>query len=181
MIELPALAIHWLLAAVFAEALHHKLESIERFAASFGAYRLLPQSWSPAWTNSGARCIVLLEALTVLLNIFAFKAGLLFAAVLLLGYAIGMGINRMRGRSFIDCGCGDEPVPITPALIVRNLLLVATAAAAMTTSPIGADAIPWSQLLTELAAAIAGWGIYRCANQLIANAARFRLAGYGAE
>ena len=46
-----------------------------------------------------------------------------------------MVINLARGRSDIDCGCGGEPLPLSWALVARNLLLMvmcALAAAEMT-------------------------------------------------
>jgi Methylamine utilisation protein MauE len=167
------IAVHWLLAAIFAEALHHKLNSMPRFAAAFAAYRLLPEAVSA----SGARLIVLLESLTVLLNLFTVPLGLWLAAILLATYAGAMAVNRFRGRSFIDCGCGDAPVPLSNGLIVRNGVLVALCIVTLMVPPQAVSG--WADLLEQFAAAAAAYGLYLCVNQLIVNAAQFRLAGYG--
>jgi len=172
LLDLPLVAVSLLMAAVFAEALHHKLDSMMRFTATFAAWRIVPESFAPFI----ARIVIGLEAITVLYCLFMPRAGLLIAAALLALYAIGMALNRARGRSFIDCGCGDEPVPLSVALIVRNAILALLAAAALLSGDIGSQS--WGATLSQIAAAIAAVGIYRVTNVLIANAARFRLAGH---
>ena len=175
---LVTLSIHWFLAAVFAQALDHKITDFPRFAAAFSAWRLVPQAATPGV----AYAIPIAELTTVITNLLALRVGLLFAAMILLAYAAGMQINRRRGRSFIDCGCGDEPVPLTAALLVRNGVLVLLACIAMQlVTPEHAFALlTWSEVLQSLAAAAGAFGIYRCAELLIANAARFRQSGYSA-
>jgi len=174
LLDLPLLAVSLLIAAVFAEALHHKLDSVLRFTATFAAWRIVPESLAPLL----ARVVIGLEAITVLCCLLMPRTGLLIGAVLLALYAAGMAINRARGRSFIDCGCGDEPVPLSVALIVRNAILALLAAAALLSGDIGS--LSWGATLSQIAAAVAAVGIYRVTNVLIANAARFRLAGHGA-
>ena len=176
MTALLTLSMHWLLAAVFAQALDHKLTTFSRFAAVFAAWRVVPAGL----THPAARLVVAAECLVVVTNLFAMRIGLVLAALLLATYAAGMAFNRARGRSFIDCGCGDEPVPLTVGLLVRNSLLVlltlgvlAATSAAGTAAPIG-----WSDLAQAMAAATGAFGIYRCADQLLANAHRFRQSGY---
>ncbi len=174
MIDVPTAAIHFFIAAVFAEALHHKLHAPMRFTATFGAYRLFPKSL----IGVAARVILSLEAITVLACAFMIQPGLWLAMLLLLAYAVGMGVNRARGRSFIDCGCGDEPVPISVSLIVRNGVLASIALVGSLVE--SNDVTHWETLLTQVAAAAAAFGLYRIANQLIVNATKFRLAGYTA-
>lgn len=178
MIDVPTVAIQFFIAAVFAEALHHKLNAPLRFAATFGAYRIVPE----ATTQLAARMILLLEGVVVLTCAFTLQPGLWLAAFLLLAYAAGMGINRARGRSFIDCGCGDEPVPISVSLIVRNgvLALMALMGTSVVNTSVTGWGTDWGTLLSQVAAAAAGFGLYRITNQLIANATKFRLAGYTA-
>jgi hypothetical protein len=173
-VDLPLISISLLMAGVFAEALHHKLDSVVRFAATFSAWKLVPESVVPVI----ARVVITLEAITVLACLFIPRAGVAIAAALLTVYALGMGLNRARGRSFIDCGCGDEPVPLSLALILRNVVLSVLASSALLADPIGP--LNWGETLTEIAAATAAIGLYRVTNILIANAARFRLAGYHA-
>ena len=42
---------------------------------------------------------------------------------LLATYALAMGINLSRGRSQIDCGCGDTPQSLSGLLVLRNCVL----------------------------------------------------------
>lgn len=51
------------------------------------------------------------------------------AAALLLLYGLAMAWHRAQGHA-LDCGCGGEPLPLSWALVVRNLLLAAVALAA---------------------------------------------------
>jgi len=178
MSALVTLAAHWLLAAVFAQALDHKITAFSRFAAVFSAWRVVPQQA----TRGVAVGVGTAEFITVITNLLAFRIGLLLAALMLLAYAIGMQINRRRGRSFIDCGCGDEPVPLTAGLLIRNGVLVLLAGIAMQlVTPAQAFALlSWTQVLQCLAAAAGAFGIYRCVELLLANAVRFRQSGYSA-
>lgn len=172
------LTVHWFLAAVFVQALDHKITAFARFAAVFEAWKVVPQ---PA-TRSVAVGITVAEFITVITNLFAVRAGLLLAALMLLAYLIGMQINRYRGRSFIDCGCGDEPVPLTAGLLVRNAVLVLLAGMTLQLGTPAHDIalLSWTQVLQCLAAAVGAFGIYRCVELLLANAARFRQSGYSA-
>ncbi len=175
---LVTLSIHWFLAAVFAQALDHKITDFPRFAAVLRAWRVVPQ---PA-TSGVAYAVLIAEFITVITNLLALRVGLLFAAMVLLAYAAGMQINRRRGRSFIDCGCGDEPVPLTAGLLVRNGVLVLLACLGMQlVIPEHAYVLlSFAEVLQSLAAAAGAFGIYRCAELLMANAARFRQSGYSA-
>ena len=44
-------------------------------------------------------------------------------AALLLAYAAVMAINLVRGRRFIDCGCGGAAQPLSLGLVLRNVVL----------------------------------------------------------
>jgi hypothetical protein len=109
------------LAILFLLAARHKLMSPLRFKAQLDAYRLLPE-WA---LMPVARTLPLIEA--------AVAAGMLFAltrpvasvtaVVLLITYALAMAINLRRGRSNIDCGCGDHPQPLSYWLMLRNMML----------------------------------------------------------
>jgi len=175
---LVTLSVHWLLAAIFAQAFDHKITDFTRFAAVFGAWRVVPRQS----TQTVGYGVAIAEFITVITNLMALRIGLLFAAMLLLVYAVGMQVNRRRGRSFIDCGCGDEPVPLTAGLLVRNgaLVLLACLAMQLVTTGHAFAALSWIELLQSLAAAMGAFGIYRCAELLMANAARFRQSGYSA-
>ena len=50
-------------------------------------------------------------------------------AALLMLYGSAMAWHLARGR-VLDCGCGGAPLPLSPALVVRNALLAAIAVVA---------------------------------------------------
>ncbi|MBU2097120.1 MAG: hypothetical protein KKD00_00005 [Gammaproteobacteria bacterium] len=77
--------------------------------------------------------IEVVVALGMLFDLSRPYAGLA-AAILLAVYGIAMAINLNRGRSSIDCGCGDTPQPLSSWLVVRNFVLAA--GAILTLAPI---------------------------------------------
>lgn len=72
-----------------------------------------------------------------------FSCGLLFAsqtfptgsAAILVGllivFSIGMMVALIRGDAPSNCGCGPRPSPVSPALVLRNLILIAALATAV--------------------------------------------------
>ena len=113
------------LAILFLLAARHKLSDPLRFEAQLAAYRLLPD----VFITPIARSLPWLEIAVAIGMLFATTrpfAGLL-AATLLTVYALAMAINIQRGRSKIDCGCGDTPQPLSPWLLLRNAILASGA------------------------------------------------------
>jgi len=112
-----------ILAVVFALALVHKLRGYPRFRASLEAYGLVPVRL----LGIVAPFVVLLEMLAVLCLLLPAGPGPLPAFALLAVYTSAMLVNLLRGRSYIDCGCGDQPTPLSGWLVARNGLLMALA------------------------------------------------------
>jgi hypothetical protein len=75
--------------------------------------------------------LALMELIVVLALVQAGTRGIgaILAIILLLLYAAGIGINLMRGRTAIDCGCswGDDHQIIKPGHVLRNAGLAAVA------------------------------------------------------
>jgi len=90
---------------LFAAALLHKLADIRQFITVFRDYRIVPQAWTKTGTKAAAYMVLLAEGVAVLLLIIRPAEGGILAASLLSAYALGMGVNIMRGRVYIDCGC----------------------------------------------------------------------------
>lgn len=108
------------LALLFGMAAQHKLGVLKnkRFAAQMQAYALLPESL----VGPAARVMPWLElgvALALLVPQTRAAAAVLAVALLLM-YAVAMAINILRGRSDIDCGCGDAPQQLSWWLVARN-------------------------------------------------------------
>lgn len=107
------------LALLFLNAGRHKLSLPERFKAQLSAYQILPLSW----VSFVARFLPWLEVvLAVALLIPGTRVyGGLVAGTLLVIYAAAVTVNLLRGRAYIDCGCGDRPQQLTYWLSIRNL------------------------------------------------------------
>ncbi len=153
------------LALLFFFAARHKRAEGAHFEAQLAAYEVLPTALVPA----SARLVPLAEfaiALALLVPVTR-TAGAIAAAALLLAYAGAMGVNLLRGRSDIDCGCGAMPQPISGWLVGRNVALASAALAVclpVAARPFGlADAL-LCLLLTALLAAT-----YAMFEQLTAN------------
>jgi hypothetical protein len=107
-------------ALLLAGAAWHKLRDREAFRAALADYRLLPAALVPL----AAQLVVALEVALAAVLLATPRAGLA-AAGLLAGYALAIGVNLLRGRRHIDCGCGGEPQPLSAWLVARNLVVAA--------------------------------------------------------
>lgn len=113
------------LALLFFMAARHKLSDNRRFEAQLAAYRLLPDSV----LGVSAKVLPWLEMSLVFMLLIPitrpFAASV--AAALLVIYALAMAVNIRRGRSEIDCGCGDKPQSLSVMLLIRNAVLASGA------------------------------------------------------
>lgn len=123
------------IALLFAGAGAHKTRGLARFTEVFAAYRLLPDAaarrlaWLiPALEFGAAACLSFQPGR---------RAAVLPAAALLIAYASGIGINLLRGRRDLDCGCGGprDRRAIAGWMVWRNVGLAAA---------LGIAALPWS-------------------------------------
>ena len=159
-------------AALFAWAALHKLRGFAYFRVALADYRLVP------WWASGlaARSIVAAELATaaLLVSPLARPSGFAAAAGLLALYTVAIGLNLLRGRREIDCGCFGPAhrAPLGGALLGRNAALGALALAGL--APVAA------RPLVPLDALTAGGGLillallYASANRLIESAPHLR-------
>ena len=152
------LAIRACLALLFAAAAVHKLRDLARFGATMAEYRLLP----PALARPASLAVVAAElaVATALVLSPARAAGYTGAATLAALYAVAIGVNLLRGRRDLDCGClgagGRET--ISWWLVGRNLVLVAVALAGVT--PPAVRSLGWIDAVTGLgviAFAVLAW------------------------
>jgi len=117
-------------AVLFVAAAWHKLSARGRFEAILRDYRMLPE--------------ILVRPIALLMPVIELTLGLgwvsglspsiiVFAsAALLATYALAMTINIVRGRIYIDCGCGfgastGEEQALSSSLVSRNILLIGLA------------------------------------------------------
>ncbi len=168
-------AASWFFALVFLGALRHKVRSWPRFRASLAAYRLVPEES----IGFVAGLLVLLEGWVGVALLGVERIGLIGAALLLCLYMCAILANLLRGRREIDCGCGDEPTPLSYGLVLRNLALAGAAALASTSEPqlVRPD---WHTGPVAAGAALIGYVIYMTGEQLMMNRARFARLNRGA-
>ncbi len=162
--------LHWLaataLALLFAAAAVGKLRDLRGFRDVLDAYDLVPR----AVTGVLAPALGLVElALAVALCVPATWFLAAWVAIALLSvYAAAMGVNLMRGRTQMNCGCmGAGGDALSPWLVARNLLLLTLPALLLV--PQAPRAFVWVDAFTLLAGLAALALAYRLGEQLIAN------------
>ena len=158
------------LAIVFVVAAWQKLRDLETFEAALANYALLPD-WLLAPV---ARALPLLELGGGLALVVApdRAAGALLVLALLVLVTAAVAINLLRGRADVGCGCGgiEDDQRLSWALVARNGVLMLLALVALF-PPTTRDLV-WLDYLTVAGAAIAIYGLYIAASQIIANAPR---------
>lgn len=151
----------WLLAAVFIVAVRHKIFAWPRFCASLQAYELVPVSL----TRLVAGVLVCAELCTIAGLLPVHALGFAMAAVLLSAYLLAILINMLRGRSFIDCGCGDEPTGLSYWLVLRNLVLALFAGMGF----FAVVDLSFGVVAVGIACAVVAFLLYSALDQMITN------------
>jgi hypothetical protein len=157
-------------ALLFATAALHKLRDPRGFREALGGYRLLPSTWL-APTAIALPVTELGTALALATTGLA-GAGAAAGAGLLVLYAGAIGINLLRGRSSIDCGCGGPGGrrPIGTALVWRNAGLVA--ALLLAARPSSPRLWTWLDSVTLVAGVTTLALLYAALDVLLANHGR---------
>jgi hypothetical protein len=161
------------LALVFAWAASHKLRDRETFRTALENYALAPQRW----LRSVSSLLIGLE-LSVAVGLCiprmaATAAGA--AAGLLALYAGAIGINLIRGRRDIDCGCAGplRRQPISAALVLRNALLAGAALACAL--PASSRALTWIDGITVVASVATIVLLYTAVGGLLETAPHIKI------
>ncbi len=169
---LLAAAIAFGFAILFIAAAWHKLSALGRFAAVLRDYRLLPEVL--------IRPIALLMPMIELTLALGWISGLstrvtgIASAVLLATYALAMTVNLVRGRIYIDCGCGfgasaGEEQALSFSLVARNILLIGLALLPLIPTT-GRD-LNVTDIAVVLASVLTAILLYAGSGQLIRNRA----------
>lgn len=153
------------LALILVIAAMHKLNERPVFEGQLTAYDLLPT----AMVHAASRAIPLCELAIALFLLTRSDHAAYFGAGIFTIYAAAIGINLLRGRRDIDCGCGttDGYQALHPALVVRNLLLAI--GAGLILLPQTSRPIFFSDYAIAAFAGLAGVALYLAANVLIAQ------------
>jgi uncharacterized membrane protein YphA (DoxX/SURF4 family) len=171
--RMAAWSIRLAVAAIFLEAGMHALRERAVFAGVIAAYRMVPAALVPS-AALGVPALQIAAAMALMVPRWA-RPGACLALLLLLAFTVAIAVNLWRGRSDIDCGCGGGAAQtISPALVVRNLVLSAAVACALSAP---------TKLVFALPAyvGVAGFGVfltgvYFAASQLLSNALSFAAA-----
>ena len=101
------------------------------------------------------------------------------AGGVLLSYASAIASNLRAGRRMVACGCGgpDRQRPIAGWMVWRNVLL--SAVAAMTMLPWNERQLQWTDAATVGCGLLAIALLYACADRLLGELRRARVAGAG--
>lgn len=138
--------------------------------AKFADLALLEQHLSAyglpfALLGAAARLLPAAELLAAVLVLSPLReAGAALAAALLLAYAGAMAWHRARGH-VLDCGCGGQPLPVSWALVLRNLVLAAIAALPL--APAAPRPMGLGDFAVIAAAVLLGTVLYAGFNQIL--------------
>ena len=157
-------------ALLFAAAAWHKFADQGRFRGILSAYRMLPElAVSPVAALIPALEAALAAAWALGWNL---PATALATAVLLAVYSCAIALNLLRGRTWIDCGCGFGASAagqlLSPRLLWRNSLLIVLALA--TVLPGTGRELVLVDYLSLAAACLVLILLYAAASQLLLNA-----------
>lgn len=155
------------LGLLFLSACVHKLRDFSVFKATLEDYQLVPTALSSLISV----CIIAAEGLAALglLSRLYVMPAITCGVVLLSLYSAAMGINLLRGRRDIDCGCTGPAMrqSISQWMVARNVVLAGTAIFVL------APQVPRDLGLVDLMTVVLGVTtaalIYNSANFLIAN------------
>jgi len=105
---------------LFISSAYSKLSNKNYFIKSIKEYQILPVFM----VKPAAILIVVVEMLSGLMVLIpkTHGIGLFFMMLLLVSYSSAIGINLLRGRKYLDCGCNgpDNRTPISVSLLLRN-------------------------------------------------------------
>lgn len=162
-----------ILGYIFVLAGLHKCKAPAEFGTTLANYKILPESLA----RQGVYLVPVAEIMTgvALLIPAAATLAAFSAGTLLCIYIAAIGINLLRGRRNIDCGCGGpaQKQSISEWMIVRNGLLLGLAYIAG--SQTLARPLLWFDWLTVILATVMGCLFYNIINQLLVNKDLLRL------
>lgn len=155
------------LASIFLAGGWQKLKDMAAFTMAVEQYRLLPArlTATAAWSLVTAE----LTGGVLLVPIATRETGVALVLLVLVLVTLAVSLNLLRGRRAIDCGCGgpEGRQHLSWALVLRNVVLGFLALAAAT-APAPRELV-WLDGVTVVAGALALYGLYAAANQLMSN------------
>ena len=169
-----SLTLRLCLGLLFATAASHKLRDPLAFRDTLERYELLPTALvGPVGVT------LMASELFIAFTVLFVRASCIAAAVVLAAYTLAIGINLVRGRTDLGCGCMGPAAsaPISGWLVARNLVLLAVAVVA--SLPHGARTLLWFDGITLVGATATLVALWLASEQMLALApmlARLRSA-----
>lgn len=157
---------------LFLLAAAHKFSTAQQFRVILEEYQVMPR----ALAGPVARIVVLLEMMLSIGWFTGYRPQLvaLSSAALLAIYTSAIGVNLLRGRIHIGCGCGvagsaagDQQ--LSSGLLLRNSVLIGIALVAAIPTTVRSFGVV--DYITLSATLLASALLYLAANQLLANGA----------
>lgn len=153
-------------AVIFASAALHAMREWTRFGGIVEQYRIVPDRL--AWVIARTVPPLELAAAALLLLPATSQAGALLGLGLMAAFTAAIGVNLVRGRVSIDCGCGGAGgQKLSAGLVLRNLVIMAGLAGTLN-MPI-AGVVDGMTAVGVIFASLALIALYFAANQLMAN------------
>ena len=150
----------------------HKLTGLEEFQAALTDYRLVPSGL----VRLTAYLIPMMEVSLALGWLFAVQIQIVAyaSAGLLAAYGLAMGINLLRGRVHIGCGCGfggalQHDQQLSVGLVLRNVGLASIAL--IVTLPGSQRELGAGEYMMLLSAVAVSALLYASVSQLVQNSA----------
>ena len=153
-----------------------KLRGLDEFRAVLADYRLVPARA----TKPAALAVALVEGvlagiwLVAPWRVEAVVIAGVGTALLMAAYGGAITVNLLRGRSWIDCGCGGGE-QLSWILVVRNLAL--TGAALLPLAIIDAALPRWKDLAVSVPVLAIAALLYLATRTLLENASAMRVFG----
>jgi len=161
---------NYCVALLFLLACYGKLSAFAVFRATLAEYELMPASVT-------GLCASIVIGLELAIGIGALvpstaSIAMVAAAALLLGYACAIGINLVRGRRDIDCGCTGPATRqlLSGWLVLRNIGLAVLAMVGAAVP--GIRVLHAADLVLVGLAMFGAMSLYAAINQLMVNAPR---------
>ena len=160
-------------ALLLGNAAWRKFSDFGTFSGVVADYRIVP----PALLRPTGIVVAVVEAALAVLWLAApwyaeaASAAGIGTAALMAGYGAAIGANLMRGRSWIDCGCGGGD-QLTWGLVARNAVLAGLAIATLAVSRLGSP--DWGDVAVAVPVLGLAALLYLATGVLLGNSAAMR-------
>lgn len=167
------LVVRGLLCLLLLWACVHKLRDLGAFATTIEQYDVLPRGWAIVSAPAFAVCEFFLVVGLFVPSAYR-GAGIAVAGLMSL-YSLAIGVNLLRGRRDIDCGCLGPGYrqPLSGGLLVRNTVVIAAGLALML--PESGRRLSWIDAFSVAAAGATFALLFVAANQLLSQEPRLRM------